>query len=225
MNPTELRSGDTLDGKVARIGKALSSRRRLELLDTLRDGSYSIYTLTRQAGISRSVASQHLWVLSCAGLVVTRRERGCVLYQIAGEHVSQALQMLTAVAGGGPPQVCQDIRGHTETHEDEPLKDGESLLDRIREGTLAVVDVRPAEEYRAGHIPGAVSVPVEELSRREGELPKKGEVMVFCREPYCTFAAQAISFLSREGLSAIRTQDGIEDWQSHGLPVSTGDMP
>ena len=195
------------------------------MLGSLRDGSHSIYTLTRQTGMGRAVVSQHLWVLSCAGLVEARKENGCVFFQTATEEVCQLLDVLAVVAGGEFPQIERNVRGQSEEHRDEPFEEGDSLLESIREGTLAVVDVRPVEEYRAGHIPGAVSVPVEELSRREDELPKKGKVMVFCREPCCAFATQAIGYLSREGISPIRVQDSIEDWENRGLPVSTGDTP
>lgn len=224
MGDAERQFKDSLYEQFARIGKALSSPKRLELLDVLCQGGRSIEALVRETGLSVANASQHLQVLRSARLVEAQKDGQYVICQISGEEVCQFFRAFTQLAARQLAEVEQLMRTQDAAGAGAPDHD-EVLVDRIRKGAVTVVDVRPVEEYRAGHIPGAVSVPVADLEDRLTELPQDREVVIFCRGPYCVFASQAINHLSREGLRPIRMRDSIVEWRERGFPVATGDSP
>jgi rhodanese-related sulfurtransferase len=215
---------DELFEQFARIGKALSSGRRLELLELLAQGERPVEDLAVESSQSVANTSQHLNVLRQARLVESRREGNYVRYRLADEDV---LRLWFVVRDLGQTRLAE-IGRLVETF----LKDRSSLEPvtyaelqrRIRDGNATVIDVRPAEEYAAGHISGARSIPVTELRARIGEVPKKRLVVAYCRGPYCIFADQAVELLRGAGYRAFRLEGGFPDWQTKGMPVESNRM-
>ena len=208
----------------ARVGKALSAPTRLDLLDLLAQGERTVDALARAAGVGVSTASMHLQTLRAAGLVRTRKEGTSVHYRLSGDdvaglyanlrdvalaHLADADRAAVAYLGG-------DAAGQAE---DVPR---EELLRRARSGQVVVLEVRPRHEYAERHIPGAVSVPVEELEQRLAELPADVQVVAYCRGAYCVLAYDAVRLLTRHGRSARRLREGMLEWRLAGMPVQSG---
>ncbi len=211
---------DHLYEQFARIGKALASPKRLELLDLLAQGDRAVESLAAEASLSVANCSQHLQVLREARLVESRKEGLYVFYRLADESVSGFWLALRSLAERRLADVERIVRDYFEAPEElEPVGHDE-LLERVRLGSVTVLDVRPVEEYRAGHIPGAVSVPLEELERRLSELPRDQEIIAYCRGPYCIFAVHAVELLRERGFTARRFEEGIPEWRLAGLPVA-----
>ena len=209
----------------ARVGKALANGKRLELLDLLTQGERSVEVLADAAGLGLSTASAHLQALRQAGLVATRREGTKVFYSAAGPDVLRLYSLLRSVAQERVPGVegrrvaylrLEGPRGS------EAELTREELAARAAAGTVTVLDVRPVEEYRAGHLPGAVSIPLEELESRLAELPRGTEVVAYCRGAYCVMAYDALDILRAHGRAARRLEDGVLEWRLAGLPVEAG---
>jgi rhodanese-related sulfurtransferase len=205
----------------ARIGKALAAPGRVELIDLLCQGERSVEALAQASGMSVTNTSQHLQVLRAAALVVVRREGTKVFYRPAGEDVCRFFLSLGELARTRLAEVDQLVRRYLEGDAFDPLTRGE-LLERVERGDVLVLDVRPAAEYAAGHIPGAVSVPLEELQARVGELPPDAEIVAYCRGPYCLLASSALEMLRGHGFRARRLEDGLPEWRLAGLPVANG---
>ncbi len=211
---------DQLYEQFARIGKALASPKRLELLDLLAQGDRAVESLAAEASLSVANCSRHLQVLREARLVETRKEGLYVFYRLADEAVGGFWLALRSLAERRLADVERVVRDYFEAPEElEPVGHDE-LLERVRHGAVTVLDVRPVEEYRAGHIPGAVSVPLEELERRLSELPRDQEIIAYCRGPYCIFAVHAVELLRERGFTARRFEEGIPEWRLAGLPVA-----
>lgn len=209
-------------GLVARIGKAVDSPRRLELLEVLAQGPRTVEALAREAGLSVANASRHLQVLRQAGLVEGRKEGLFVEYRLSGPDVFELLRLLRTIADRTLGDVDRLVRTYfTSRDELEPVGRPE-LLERLRSGSVVLVDVRPEEEYRAGHIAGAVSVPLKDLSRQLRSLPARKEVVAYCRGPYCLMAYEAVRLLRARGRRARRLVEGFPEWGAAGLPVERG---
>jgi rhodanese-related sulfurtransferase len=205
----------------ASVGKALSSGRRAELVDVLVQGERSVDELAHEIGQSVANTSQHLQVLARSGLVVPRRDGNRVLYRVAGSEVEAAWDALRALAGAhvaGLDRLAEDYLGDRSGLEQVSRQE---LVERLAAGAL-VWDVRPRPEFVAGHIPGAVSVPPEEVGQRLAELPEGVDVVAYCRGPYCVFADDAVRALSAAGRRARRLEDGFPQWRQAGLPVEVG---
>jgi rhodanese-related sulfurtransferase/DNA-binding MarR family transcriptional regulator len=205
----------------ARVGKALASGRRIELLDVLANGERTVEGLARQSGLSVANTSQHLQVLRQAGLVATRREGTSVHYRLATSEVFELWRALRALASSRLAEVERLAAAYLGTRDAlEPITRQE-LARRLADGEeLVVLDVRPAEEHAGGHLPGAVSIPVAELRRRLAELPRDREIVAYCRGPFCAFAHEAVAVLTDAGLTARRLEDGLPEWAAAGLPVT-----
>lgn len=207
----------------ARIGKALGSARRVELLDLLCQGERSVEALARAADMSVTNTSQHLQVLSAARLVEASRRGTRVLYRAADEDVCRFLHALRDLARARLAEVEQMLRRTFEGQGGlEPVGRAE-LLARVKRRDVVVFDVRPPDEYASGHIAGAVSVPLEELEQRLGSLPRDAEVVAYCRGPYCLLAPRAVELLRERGFHARRLEDGFPEWRLAGLPVAVGE--
>ncbi len=203
----------------ARVAKALSHPNRLELLEFLAQGERTVEALARAAGLSVANASQHLQQLKQAGLVTSRKTGQHVRYRLADDDVVALMAALREVARRHLAEVDRIVQAYLaarDTLEPVPATD---LLERIRRGEVTVLDVRPPEEYAAGHLPGAVNIPLEELERRLGELPKDREVVAYCRGPYCVLAWEAAARLREKGIPARRLEGGLPEWRLAGLPV------
>lgn len=203
----------------ARIGKAVSSPARLELLDLLAQGEKPVEMLARQAGLSLTNASNHLKELRNAALVATRKDGLHVYYRLADPSVHGFLRCLQDIALRQLAEVREIVNDYfTEPDSLEPVAVTE-LLERLRADDVVVLDVRPEDEYAAGHIPGALSIPAGELERRLSELPRDREVVAYCRGPYCVMALQAVEVLRSAGYRARRMEVGLPDWRARGLAV------
>jgi rhodanese-related sulfurtransferase len=210
---------DTIYQSFARIGKAVASPRRLELLDLLCQGERTVEALAHEAGMSVANASQHLQVLRTARLVETKKNGLYVTYRLADRDVCKFFLSLRALAEARLAEVEQAVRAFLTSREGMEPVDQEALLERVRQGAVTVLDVRPAEEYQAGHLPGAISIPLRELERRLSELPGGRPVVAYCRGPYCVLAHEAVALLRAKGFRAVRLIHGVPDWRARGLPV------
>ena len=203
----------------ARVGKALASSHRLELLDVLSQCERTVEALAQETGMSIANASQHLQVLRTAHLVEVRREGTSIYYRLASEDVSTLWLSLRQVGEEHLAEVDRVVEIFLQDrHLLQPIQ-ADELLHRLSEDEVILLDVRPAEEYRAGHLPQAVSVPLAELSARLTEFPAGKEIIAYCRGPYCVFADEAVSLLRAHGYQARRLEEGVADWRKLALPV------
>lgn len=212
---------DALFAEFAAVGKVLGNPGRLELLDLLSQGPRSVESLAEAAGLGMSTCSAHLQTLREAGLVESRRDGKRVYYSLAGTDVAGLWDHLRRVA--------QSHRPHTELArraylgpEDTAAVDTDELLRRLVSGDVVILDVRPGAEFAAGHLPGAINVPLEELAGRIGELPRDHEIVAYCRGRYCVLAHDAVRLLTAEGLDASRAADGVLEWRIAGVRIETG---
>jgi rhodanese-related sulfurtransferase len=204
----------------AKVGKALASAKRLELLDVLAQGERSVELLAGRAGLGLTTASNHLQILRSAGLVTTRKAGTKVYYRLAGTEVAELWSRLRGVAATHVPGVDRARSAYLGDDDIAELTRDELLL-RLESGDITLIDVRPEEEYAAGHIPGAVSVPVEELAARIASLPAGKTIVAYCRGAYCVLAHEAVRALTAEGLDAVRLTDGMLEWRLAELPVAS----
>src|SRR3990172_6164527 len=210
---------DALYEQFARIGHALSTPKRLEILDLLGQGERSVEVLAREAALSVPNASQHLRVLRSARLVDSRRDGQYVYYRLADSAVWRLWSALRELGQLRLTEVTELVRSIYSSEEGLELVDRPTLWRLARAGDVTVLDVRPATEFESGHIPGAASIPLEELERRLTEIPRGQPVVAYCRGPYCVLAVQAVELLRRHGFDARRLKDGFPEWREAGLPV------
>lgn len=213
-----IRKAELFEG-FAKVGKALGSAKRLELLDLLAQGERSVELLAGRAGLGLTTASNHLQILRHAGLVSTRKAGTKVYYRIAGADVAALWSQLRDVASTHLAEVDRARDAYLGNDDIAELTRDELLL-RLRAGDVTLIDVRPAEEFAAGHIPGALSIPVEELVERIAALPRDVMIVAYCRGAYCVMAHEAVRALAAEGLKAVRLADGMLEWQLADLPVA-----
>ncbi len=210
-----------LFSQFARVGKALGNGNRLELLEFLAQGERSVESLAKASGLSVANTSQHLQQLRQTGLVSARKEGQHVYYRVSGDDVLSLLECLRRVAETHVAEVERLVNTYLTVKDHlEPLPAPE-LLRRARDGLVTVIDVRPPEEFGAGHVPGAVNIPLSQLEQHLANLPKNTEVVAYCRGPYCVLAYEAVARLRREGYRARRLQDGFPEWRQAGLPVES----
>lgn len=214
---------DVIYEQLARIGKAASAPKRLELLDLLCQGPRTVEALAEQAAISVANASQHLQVLRAARLVDAQKKGLYVEYRLADDDVCRFFVALRGLAESRLAEVEQVTRAYFDERGAMEAVQGAELLRRVRGGEVTVLDVRPREEYRAGHFPGALCIPVEELKSRLKELPKDREVVAYCRGPYCVMAVDAVALLRKKGFQAHRLEYGVADFRARGLRVEVGE--
>lgn len=210
---------DATYGQFARIGKAVSHPKRLEILDLLCQGPRTVEVLAREAGLGIANASQHLKVLREARLLEAEKRGLYVTYRLADEAVCAFFRAMRSLAESRLAEVEQITRQFLMGREGLEPVEAKELLQRVKEGKVTVLDVRPVEEYRAGHIAGAISVPLRDLRARIRDLPKRKQIVAYCRGPYCVLAIQAVEILRKAGLKALRLREGFPDWRAEGLPV------
>lgn len=207
----------------ARIGKAVSSPARLQLLDLLSQGEKPVETLARQSGLSVTNTSNHLKGLRTSGLVAARKDGPYVYYRLADPAVHDFLRCLQEIARRQLAEVREIVQDYFDEPDAlQPLGASE-LLERMRSDEVIVLDVRPEDEFASGHIPGAISIPVGEIERRLSELPSRKEIVAYCRGPYCVLALRAVDILRSRGFRARRLQEGMPDWRARGLEVAAGE--
>ncbi|MDK1016924.1 MAG: metalloregulator ArsR/SmtB family transcription factor [Actinomycetota bacterium] len=213
---------DDLYEQFARIGKAVANSKRIELLDLLCQGERSVEALAEAAAMGVTNTSAHLRVLREARLVETRKAGTWVFYRLADETVCDFFLSLRDLASNRFAEVERVMRDYFEGRDQlDPVGTAE-LLARAGDGDVIVLDVRPGEEYEAGHIAGAISVPLGELEERLASLPKDSEIVAYCRGRYCVLAPQALELLHSHGFRARRLVDGLPEWRQAGLPIAVG---
>ncbi len=207
----------------ARIGAALSSGRRIEILDVLANGERGVEALAKEVELSVANTSRHLQVLKEAGLVVSRREGTSVLYRLATAEVYWLWTSLRSLATNRLAEVERLVTAYVGSRDELEPVTRQDLRRRLAAGEdLLILDVRPNDEFRAGHLPGAISVPLGELRRRLDHLPRDRQVVAYCRGPYCAFAPEAVALLRSRGFEARRLEDGLPEWSAEGLPTEIG---
>ncbi len=205
--------------QIARVAAALASEARLQLLEYIAQGERGVDALAGMAGLSIANCSKHLQALRNAGLVTTRKEGPRVYYALAGDDVVALYSALQHVAEERVAEVEKLLRTWLERRDEmEPVSPRE-LLDRAAKGLVVVIDVRPAEEYAAGHVRGAINVPIDQLESRLAKLPKRKEVVAYCRGPYCLLSFDAVRTLRKRGMRARRLENGFPEWRAAGLPI------
>jgi rhodanese-related sulfurtransferase/DNA-binding transcriptional ArsR family regulator len=210
---------DSIYEQFARIGKAISAPKRLELLDLLCQSPRTVEALAQQAALSVANASRHLQVLRAARLVEAEKKGLYVYYRLAGDDVGLLVLALRKLAESRLAEVERVTRQYLEQRGAlEPIE-GDELLRRVKDGDVVALDVRPVEEYEAGHIPGAVSIPLAQLKARLSELPKHRRIVAYCRGPYCVMAVEAVALLRKRGFKAVRMEQGVLDWRARGWRV------
>jgi rhodanese-related sulfurtransferase/predicted transcriptional regulator len=210
---------DRLYEQFARVGRALANPHRLELIDLLAQGERSVEDLAREAAMSVANTSRHLQELKSAGLVEVRREGHYGYYRLADEGVYGVWSAMRALGEARLAEIDRLVGTYLTDRDSLEAVRAEELLRKTREEGAVVLDVRPEEEYRAGHIPGARSVPIERLEACLEEIPEDREVVAYCRGPYCVFSDEAVALLRSRGYRARRLEEGLPDWRAAGLPV------
>lgn len=207
----------------ARIGKAVSSPKRLELLDLLCQGPKTVETLAGDSGLTVANTSRHLQILRGAGLIENQKEGLYVTYRLADETVAEFFRNMRLLAEKQLADIYSISRRFLEGRNGLEAVDRVELVKRIRNKSVAVIDVRPGDEFKAGHIPGAISVPLKDLESRLSELPKDREIVAYCRGPYCVLAVQAVEALKAKGYRAVRMEEGVSDWRALGFKIAVGE--
>ncbi|MBF0166671.1 MAG: metalloregulator ArsR/SmtB family transcription factor [Alphaproteobacteria bacterium] len=209
----------TLLEQFAVLGKALSNAHRLDLLELIAQGERSVETLAEAAGLSIANASQHLQVLRRSGLVTSRKLGQQVLYRLSGDDVLSLLAALRQTAERHVAEVGRLVNGYfKEKDKMEPVTRND-LMRRMKEGLVTVLDIRPEQEFAAGHIPGSLNIPLKDLKKRLNALSPETEIVAYCRGPYCVLAYEAVAALRGQGRKALRLEDGFPEWRAAGLPV------
>lgn len=216
---------DALFGEFSRLGKALASGRRLELIELLAQGNRTVEQLAKETGQSIANTSQHLQVLRQARLVDSTRHGNYIRYRLADDQVLRLWLALRDTGEVRLPEVESLVNGYFDGRRQLQAINCEELRRRLEAGRTVVIDVRPTLEYEAGHITGARSLPVEEIEARLKDLPKSKMIVAYCRGPYCVFADEAVALLTRRGFRAVRLDAGLPDWKMEGGPVEYGTSP
>jgi rhodanese-related sulfurtransferase len=203
----------------ARLGKALANPHRLELLDVLAQCERTVEALAQETGLSVANASQHLQILRTAHLVEVRREGVSMYYRMADESVFRMWQAMRTVGEAQLAEIDRVVQMFLQDRTRLQPIDAQELLQSLSDDQVIVLDVRPAEEYAAGHLPRARSIPVTELEARLAELPVDREIVAYCRGPYCVFADEAVALLRARGYQAHRLAEGLPDWKALGFPI------
>jgi rhodanese-related sulfurtransferase/predicted transcriptional regulator len=213
-----------LYAQFAAVAKAMAHEHRLELLELVAQGERSVETLAERSGLSFANASQHLQHLRRAGLVTTRRQAKFVLYRLADDAVLDMVAAMQNVAQRNVGEVERILRSYfRERDELEPVSRAE-LMQRMKQGLVTVLDVRPEDEFALGHLPGACNVPLSGLKRWLSKLDRKTEIVAYCRGPYCVMSFEAVAQLRKLGYKARRLQDGLPEWKAAGLPIETSSI-
>jgi rhodanese-related sulfurtransferase len=208
---------------LAKLVKAMANSHRLEIIDLLGQGERSVEEIARETGISVANASQHLQVLKQSNLVQIKRDGNFIHYRLANDNVYKSWKDLREIGIESLPEVekiVKDFRIHKSSL--EPIKI-DDLISRLASSKIILLDVRPEIEFKAGHIPNALNIPLDQLSKRIGELKKTKQYVAYCRGPFCVFADEAVQFLTKRGFKIKRLHEGFPDWKVKGLPVKIHD--
>lgn len=212
----------TLFAQFAAVAKAFAHPHRLEILEQLAQGERSVEVVAERTGLSVANASQHLQQMRRAGIVAARREGKFILYTLADDAVLDLVSALRRVAERNVAEVEQVIRSYFNDRDSMEPVSREELLEKSRAGVVTVLDVRPADEFALGHLPGAVNIPLRDLEARLAQLDRGQEIVAYCRGPYCVLSYEAVAALRARGFKVRRLEDGLPEWRAAGLPVVIG---
>ncbi len=204
---------------IGRVALALGSAGRLQILEFVAQGERGVDTLAAMTGLSVANTSKHLQALRQAGLVSARKQGLRVYYSIAGDDVAGLLSALREVSEHRVAEVERLLRTWLAHRDEMEAVPAQEVLERAKKGLVIVLDVRPSEEFSAGHLPGAINIPIHELEKRLRELPRRKEIIAYCRGPYCLMSYDAVSLLRKKGIKARRLEAGLPEWRAAGLPV------
>jgi len=213
-----------LNEQFAQVAKSLSHAHKLEILELLAQGERSVEVLAKVAGLTVANTSRHLQQLRRAGLIASRKEGLYVYYRIAGDDVIDLLRSLRRTGQRHISEMNDVVIGYFNDRDSLEPVSREQLLRRSKDGLVTVLDVRPSEEYKVGHIAGALNVPLSEIEQHLANLPKEQEIIAYCRGEYCVLAFEAIATLRKKGFSARRLEEGYPEWKAAGLPVEGSDL-
>lgn len=205
--------------QLANIVKAMSNPHRLEILELLAQGQYSVAEIAEETEISGANASQHMQVLKQAQLVSTRREGNHVYYRLAGESIYKAWKALRDLGIERVAEIERVLQQFRESRQSLETLSSEELAEKMKRGDITVIDVRPKHEFEEGHISGAVNIPVDQLSEKLDKLPENQEIVAYCRGPFCVFADDAVELLREKGFNAKRLDEGYPEWMLEDLPI------
>jgi rhodanese-related sulfurtransferase/DNA-binding transcriptional ArsR family regulator len=205
--------------ELATITKALANPHRLEIIELLAQGDYSVEQISLQTDLSIANASQHLQVLKAAQLVDVTRDGNFIFYKLANNNVFKAWRALRELGVERIASIEKLIRDFRKSKSDSLTI--EQLRKKLKEGKITIIDVRPEKEFNAGHIANAISIPIDELHGRLKELPKRNEIIAYCRGPFCVYADEAVALLNKAGYKATRLEEGFPDWEAMDLPVES----
>ena len=208
-----------LYAQFADVAKALGHAHRLEILELLAQGERSVEALADRAGLAVANASQHLRLMRGAGLLASRRHGKHIFYRLSDPAVLALVSALHRVGERTLAEVREVVDGYFQARDAMEPVSRKELAQRLKDGLVTVLDVRPADEFAAGHLPNAISIPLRELRRRLRELPRGRDIVAYCRGPYCVFAVEAVALLRRHGFAARRLEDGFPEWKAVGMPV------
>lgn len=210
---------------LAEIGRALGNAHRLRILELLAQRESSVEALADRVGLSIANASQHLRLLRAAGLLTSRRSGKHVLYTLSDPAVLELTAALGQVAERNLAQVREVVSGYFRERDAYEAISRRELTRRLNDDVVTLLDVRPSDEFAAGHLPHALNIPLRDLPRRLRDLPKSREVVAYCRGAYCVFAYEAVALLRKRGFNAMRLEEGFPEWRAAGLPVETLEAP
>jgi len=223
MTSTHRAFKNAINDQFARIAKALASPRRIELLDALAQCPRTVESLANQTGMSVANTSQHLQILRAVGLTESEKNGLFVSYRLADTEVADFLLALRRLATSRLGDLDRIVQRFVADRHPLEAVDRETLLARVQLGEVVLIDVRPLEEYRAGHIPGARSMPIAELEQHLAELPCDRQIVAYCRGPYCLLAPEAVEILRGKGFTALRLEDGVQEWRARGFQIDVMD--
>jgi rhodanese-related sulfurtransferase len=217
MNKREFK--DKVYQELAKITKALSNPHRLEIIELLAQGECSVEQIATQTNLSIANTSQHLQLLRTSQIVEINRQGNFIYYRLANVNVFKAWKALRELGVeriSSIEKIMKDFKQVKFSLESVTIQE---LITKLEKGRVTILDVRPESEYRKGHIANAVSIPIEQLAKRWNEIPKRNEIITYCRGPFCVFADEAVALLTKKGYKAIRLEEGYPDWQLEGLPI------
>jgi rhodanese-related sulfurtransferase/DNA-binding transcriptional ArsR family regulator len=220
QSPREIKN--KLNEQFARIGRALSSPKRLEILDLLRQCPKSVETLSKHSGMSTANTSRHLQILKSAGLVETRREGIHIIYRLMDEQVHELASNIKRVAQSHLAEVERTLASLAGDEDELEVVERSKLVRLARLGKILVLDVRPEDEYLAAHLPHAISIPLDKLKSHLNKLSRDQQIVAYCRGPYCLLAGEAVRILRSSGFRATRLGEGVAEWRAAGQPVVSG---
>jgi rhodanese-related sulfurtransferase len=210
---------DKVYKELARISKAMANPHRMEIIELLAQGEFSVEEIAAQTNLTVANGSQHLQVLKTAQLVEVNRQGNFIFYRLSNENVFKAWKALRALGIERISAIEKVVKEFRKAKFDFETVTIEELIEKLESGKVTILDVRPEAEYNQGHIAGAISIPIDELAKRLKELPKRREIIAYCRGPFCVYADEAVSLLTKAGYKAKRLEEGFPDWKVGELPI------